>query len=294
MQHAPLLNATDLALYDRAATESATVVIRRYSTSFAWASRLMHPRIRTHIARIYALVRVADELVDGPAEAAGVDRDERRALLDALERETTRAIERGYSTNLVVHAFAITAREHGIGEELTAPFFASMRADIAPVEFDDVTLAAYIHGSAEVVGLMCLAVFERGRRRNDHERAKLADGAQRLGAAFQKINFLRDYAGDRDDLGRRYLSGPDGDLTHAAKAEVVRGIRNDLAVADAAIPLLDPSSRAAVWAARSLFGELVERLDRAPVSVLVRERVRVSDHVKARILLRALARKIAR
>ncbi|WP_197517480.1 phytoene/squalene synthase family protein [Microbacterium karelineae] len=294
MQRAPLLSATDLDLYDRAATESASIVVRRYSTSFAWASRLMAPRVRTHVARIYALVRVADELVDGPAEAAGVGRAERRTLLDALERETMRAIERGYSTNLVVHAFAITAREHGFGAELAAPFFASMRADIEPVDFDETALAAYIHGSAEVVGLMCLAVFEDGRTRSDRDRALLEDGARRLGAAFQKINFLRDYADDRDELGRCYLPGVDRDLTDAVKAATVRDIRRDLACADAAIPLIAPSARAAVWAARTLFGELVDRVDRVPVSTLVRERVRVPDSVKARILIRALARRAAR
>ncbi|WP_221584019.1 squalene/phytoene synthase family protein [Microbacterium sp. G2-8] len=294
MQRTPSLISTDLSLYNRAATDSATIVIRRYSTSFAWANRLMHSRVRADIARIYALVRVADEIVDGPAEAAGIDEEGRRAMLDALEAETTRACERGYSANLVVHAFALTAREYGIGRDLVGPFFASMRADLDAVEFDEDALATYIYGSAEVVGLMCLAVFEGERSRSYGERRALQEGARRLGAAFQKINFLRDYADDRNTLGRRYFPDTDDELTDARKDKIVREIRDDLAAADVAISLLDPSCRSAVWAARALFGELAARIDRTPAAIIARERVRVPDLVKAQILLRALARKVAR
>lgn len=290
------MNSTDLALYTSTANASSRVVIRRYSTSFGWASRLLPSGMRDHIARVYALVRIADELVDGPAESAGVDREMRAALLDDLEAETERGIRLGYSTNLVVHAFAMTARQYGIGMELCAPFFASMRRDLDATVFDEAELDDYIHGSAEVVGLMCLAVFEAGTVRDDRDRARLREGARRLGAAFQKVNFLRDFAGDHDDLGRTYLpavapTSPAPALTEASKSEAVTSIREDLRVADEAIPLLDPACRPAVWAARAMFGELTDRLDAAPASALMTTRVRVPDPVKARILVRALAMK---
>ncbi|MDQ0643362.1 phytoene/squalene synthase family protein [Microbacterium murale] len=290
------MNSTDLSLYTATANASARVVIRRYSTSFGWASRLLPGSMRDHIARIYALVRVADELVDGPAEAAGVDRETRAAMLDDLEAETERGLRLGFSTNLVVHAFATTARAHGIGMELCAPFFASMRRDLDAAVFDEAQLDEYIHGSAEVVGLMCLAVFEDGSNRGSGERERLQEGARRLGAAFQKVNFLRDFSGDHDELGRTYLPAaapvsPAPTLTDDSKAEAVASIRDDLRVADAAIPLLDPSCRPAVWAARAMFGELTDRLDAAPASALMTSRLRVPDPVKARILVRALAMK---
>ncbi|WP_206475555.1 phytoene/squalene synthase family protein [Microbacterium sp. KRD172] len=290
------MKSTDLALYTATADASARVVIRRYSTSFGWASRLLSGSMRDHIARIYALVRIADELVDGPAEAAGVDRENRAEMLDDLEAETARALRLGFSTNLVVHAFAATARAHGIGMDLCEPFFASMRRDLDATVFDDAELDEYIHGSAEVVGLMCLAVFEAGAVRDVSEREQLQEGARRLGAAFQKVNFLRDFAGDHDDLGRTYLpavapTSPAPALTEASKSEAVTSIREDLRVADEAIPLLDPACRPAVWAARAMFGELTDRLDAAPASALMTTRVRVPDPVKARILVRALAMK---
>ncbi|GGD66694.1 phytoene/squalene synthase family protein [Microbacterium murale] len=293
------MNSTDLALYTATANVSARVVIRRYSTSFGWASRLLPGSVRDHIARIYALVRIADELVDGPAEAAGVDREARAAMLDDLEAETERGLRLGFSTNLVVHAFAVTARAHGIGMDLCGPFFASMRRDIEAGVFDEAQLDEYIHGSAEVVGLMCLAVFEAGVVRDESERERLQEGARRLGAAFQKVNFLRDFAGDHDELGRTYLpaaapAGPAPTLSEASKSEAVASIREDLRVADASIPLLHPSCRPAVWAARAMFGELADRIDAAPASVLMTTRVRVPDPVKARILVRALAMKARR
>lgn len=288
------MNTTDLELYNATAKASASVVIRRYSTSFGWASRLLDEEVRSDIARIYALVRIADELVDGPAEAAGVDLRMRGVLLDELEAETARALELGYSTNLVVHAFALTARQHGIEMKLCRPFFTSMRKDLDAGSFDADELNEYIYGSAEVVGLMCLAVFESDRVRTDDQSAKLNDGARRLGAAFQKVNFLRDFADDRDDLGRAYLPGTTTALTEQSKAEVIASIRADLRAADSAIALLEPGCRSAVWAARAMFGELTDRIESTPVSTLTHTRVRVPNAVKASILARALRMKVRR
>lgn len=292
------MNTTDLELYNATAKASASIVIRRYSTSFGWASRLLDEDVRSDIARVYALVRIADELVDGPAETAGVDLRMRGLLLDELEAETARAIEVGYSTNLVVHAFALTARQHGIGMELCRPFFSSMRKDLHASSFDAAALNEYIYGSAEVVGLMCLAVFESDRVRTDDESAKLNNGARKLGSAFQKVNFLRDFADDRDDLGRAYLPGTTTaltlTLTEQSKAEVVASIRVDLRAADSAIALLEPGCRGAVWAARAMFGELTDRIESTPVSTLTHTRVRVPNPVKAGILARALRIKVHR
>ncbi|MCY7325184.1 MAG: squalene/phytoene synthase family protein, partial [Microbacteriaceae bacterium] len=136
------------SLYDRVAEETAGIVIRRYSTSFGLASRLLGPYVRQHVENIYALVRIADEIVDGAADAAGADRGTVARILDELERDTDEAMLTGYSANLVVHAFALTARDTGFGTELTAPFFASMRADLSATEHDQASFEAYVYGSA--------------------------------------------------------------------------------------------------------------------------------------------------
>ena len=123
-------------LYDRVAEETASVVIRRYSTSFGLAARLLGPGVRQHVENIYALVRVADEIVDGAAVESGLDTVGAARQLNELERETDAAVAEGFSSNLVVHAFALTARETGFGIEYTAPFFESMRTDLTASEHD--------------------------------------------------------------------------------------------------------------------------------------------------------------
>jgi phytoene synthase len=279
-----------LTLYDEVAQATASLVIRRYSTSFGMASRLLGAGIRQSVANIYALVRVADEIVDGGAEQAGLDRLRAEELLDAYEAETERALDVGYSADLVVHAFARTARAAGFGRELTRPFFASMRADLHETEHDAESFAAYVYGSAEVVGLMCLRVFVRDGARpyTPAELATLETGARALGAAFQKVNFLRDLAADHDKLGRSYFPGIDVTrLTEDEKNILLDDIDADLARAAATLPLLPRSSRRAVTLAQRLFRELARRLRRTPAEVLIRTRVRVPDPVKLRIALGA-------
>jgi phytoene synthase len=198
---------TNLGTYDAAAMASATTIIGHYSTSFGLAARLLSPGVRDEVRTIYALVRIADEIVDGAASEAGIDVAGQRELLDDLEQETERALARGFSTNLIVHAFATTARRVGIDPALTRPFFASMRRDLDPTPFTAESVAEYIYGSAEVVGLMCLRSFLHDSPRTAEQLAVLEHGARSLGAAFQKVNFLRDLAADRDALGRNYFPG---------------------------------------------------------------------------------------
>ena len=279
---------SDLSLYSRVAHRSSSRIIRDYSTSFGMASRLLTGNVRDRVEDIYALVRIADEVVDGAAEQAGLGVDRQRALLDALESETATAMREGYSTNLVVHAFALTAREAGFGVDLTEPFFASMRRDLSPVDFSPEELSAYIHGSAEVVGLMCLSVFLRGHALSETERSRLEEGARRLGSAFQKINFLRDLSTDWTVLGRNYFPGIDpGRLTEQQKAVLVADIRADLDAAGAVIPDLPKNCRRAVAAAHGLFSVLTDRVGSTPASELLSTRVRVSTRTKLAVLARA-------
>ena len=275
---------TGLSLYDAVADQTAAGVIRRYSTSFGLASRLLGPDVRQHVENVYALVRVADEIVDGPAAEAGLDVEAAGRCLDDYEAATERAIESGFSSDLVVHAFARTARATGFGTELTRPFFASMRADLSAREHDDESFRRYVHGSAEVVGLMCLRAFLVGHGHPASTRAALDEGACRLGAAFQKVNFLRDLAADFEHLGRSYFPGVDVDsFDETTKRRLVDDIDDDLRVAGEIIPVLPASSRRAVALAHGLFAELNRRLEATPASSLIRARVRVPNPVKLRI-----------
>lgn len=283
----PGRQALSLSPYDAAARASAATVIEHYSTSFGWATRLLHEPVRTHVRSIYALVRVADELVDDASQPWPQQR--RAELLDDLHAETLRALAVGGSANLVVHAFALTAREHGIGPDLIDPFFDSMRADLSVRVHNETSLTAYVYGSAEVVGLMCLRVFVGG---SQQRYSRLAPGARRLGAAFQKVNFLRDLNADHSLLGRTYFPGVDlSTFSDRERDLLLDDIDADLDAAAAAIDELPPSSRRAVRAAHALFAELSTRLRRTPAEQIARERVRVPDLAKARLVARAVMKK---
>ncbi len=274
---------TGLTLYNRTAQDAADAVIARYSTSFALACRLLGRRVRPHVRAVYALVRVADEIVDGPGSEAGVESTGLHAIVDHLEDEVRTATATGFSPNLVVHAFARTARECGIGEDLTHPFFESMRADLSTSSHDDASHDSYVYGSAEVVGLMCLQVFvNAGLPQPAAPAPPLVHGARRLGAAFQDINFLRDLADDRDRLGRDYLSIDSG--AHS-RGELLDRIDADLDAAAAVIPELPADCRRAVTAAHDLFRALAIRLRSDDGT---QGRVRVPDTRKAALAARAM------
>ncbi|GAB3604785.1 squalene/phytoene synthase family protein [Conyzicola nivalis] len=271
-------------LYDRVAEETASVVIRRYSTSFGMAARLLGPGVRQHVENIYALVRVADEIVDGAAVESGLDRAGAARQLNELERETDAAMAEGFSSNLVVHAFALTARETGFGTEYTAPFFESMRTDLTATEHDAESFDRYVYGSAEVVGLMCLRAFLLGQSLSDEQNERFVRGARALGAAFQKVNFLRDLAADFETLGRSYFPGVSVDsFTEEDKIRLLDDIDNDLRLSASIIPELPASSRKAVALAQGLFAELSVRLRATPAERLRTTRIRVPNPVKLRI-----------
>ena len=282
---------TGLALYTQAAERSSSVIIRSYSTSFGLAARLLAPEIRQHVENIYALVRVADEIVDGSAaeaKLAGGKVDPVHSL-DDLEKEVYRALNDRFSVNLVVHAFAHTANTVGFDRKIIAPFFESMRMDLWKTVHNKESFDKYVYGSAEVVGLMCLQAFVLGHDFSIADREKLVSGGRALGAAFQKVNFLRDLAADSDALGRSYFPGlVVADLTDAKRDELVADINADLAKSAISLRMLPKTSRRAVAAAHMLFEELNKKIAKTPASGLKTTRISVPNLKKFLIILKVL------
>lgn len=282
----PSNEPSSLERYLEAAERSSAEVIDTYSTSFGWASKLLGASEQQPVRNIYALVRVADEIVDGAAAEA---HDNPANLLDELEAETYRALASGFSANLVVHAFAHTAREAGIKRDIIEPFFHSMRMDLTEREHDQKSFDTYVYGSAEVVGLMCLKVFMVGRNYTKEERVTLIAGARALGAAFQKVNFLRDLAADFKKLGRSYFPNVNVEnFDQATQLRLIEDIENDLATSAKTLPLLPRGSRAAVAAAQMFFQALNERIRNTPAVVLIETRISVPNSQKLVILTKAL------
>ena len=281
---------TGLALYSQAAHRASKEVIYSYSTSFGMATRLLSKDVRHHVENIYALVRVADEIVDGSAaeaQALGAQLDP-EAELNAFEQETYRAMQLGFSTNLIIHAFAVTAREVGISKDIVEPFFYSMRQDLTETEHDQASFDKYVYGSAEVVGLMCLAAFVHGGSYTKDEKVALVKGARALGSAFQKVNFLRDLNADFKRLGRSYFPNVNvSNFDEATKDRLVADINQDLKVSALSLPLLPRSARAAVTAAQLLFAELNQAIGNTEAKKLIETRISVGNAKKLWLLAKS-------
>jgi len=268
-----------LRLYDRTAARTSAGVLAAYSTSFGLGTRLLGRRAQQDIRAVYALVRLADEVVD---TYRGQDAGDE---LDELEAQTHRALRTGYSTNLVVHAFARTARRVGITEAETVPFFASMRADLTVHTHDRASYEAYVYGSAEVVGLMCVRAFLNETRTPadpvvEPTPTQVA-GARALGAAFQKINFLRDLAVDTQELDRTYFPGTTpGDVTAEQLGQILDEVNADVAVARAALPELPTRARYAVAATLALYQRLLDDIARHTPAEILERRIRVPTPTK--------------
>ena len=277
--------------YDRMAVKAAHKVISSYSTSFSLATGLLSPSVRRDIRNLYAMVRIADEIVDGTVEAAGASHRECEQLLDDYEAAVLAAPAQRFHVDPVLHAYAQTARRCDFDPAHVRAFFASMRRDLTQSSHDQGSFDEYVYGSAEVIGLLCLQAFLVDHPVTDAERRRLEAGARSLGSAFQKVNFLRDLREDAGVLGRSYFPGVDiTSLTEDDKSRLVAEIRGELADAAAVIPLLPPTARAGVLAATNLFAELNERIDATPAAELARRRISVPRRTKAAILAKAVAR----
>ncbi len=269
-------------LYSEVCLECAQHITRRYSTSFSMGIRLFDAALRDPIYAIYGFVRFADEIVD-----TFHDHDKAQ-LLAEFKEQTYRAIDRRLSLNPVLQAFQETVRKYGIGTDLIDAFLYSMELDIEHRTYERALYDTYIYGSAEVVGLMCLKVFTYA---DPAEYARLEDPARRLGAAFQKVNFLRDISSDFHDRGRVYFPGVDfGTFTHEQKRSIEQEIADDFAAALVGIRALPRASRLGVHIAYLYFEDLLRRIQRADIERIRRERVRVPNRAKVSLMLGSAVR----
>ena len=136
---------------------------------------------------------------------------------------------------------------------------------------------------------MCLKAFVAGREYSAAEHQTMIAGARALGAAFQKVNFLRDLAADFQKLGRSYFPNVTvASFDEAQKSELIADIEADLSVSARTLPLLSASSRRAVAAAQMFFAALNDRIRNTSAEKLIETRISVPNSVKLWILLKAL------
>jgi phytoene/squalene synthetase len=262
--------------------ECSKLITNRYSTSFSSGIRVFDKKYREPIYAVYGFVRFADEIVDTFHDYP------KEELLDQFRKDTYTAIEKGVCLNPVLHAFQQTVRKYQIDLELIDAFLDSMEMDLHFQQYEDSMYKKYIYGSAEVVGLMCLKIFTEGDREL-YESLKAP--ACSLGAAFQKINFLRDMKSDYQDRGRVYFPGVDFvNFSLEDKVQIEKDIEKDFKDAYLGIVQLPSGVRLGVFLAYTYYVELFEKIRKAPVSRVVKERIRVNDWRKVALLFSSALR----
>ncbi|TAF48901.1 MAG: phytoene/squalene synthase family protein [Sphingobacteriia bacterium] len=266
-------------LFHEVSQACSRITTERYSTSFSSAIRLLNPAMRTPIFNIYGFVRFADEIVDS---FHGYDK---ATLLTEFKAATYEALDRGISLNPILHSFQLTVREFNIDRELIDAFLFSMEMDLDKRKYDRAGYEQYIYGSAEVVGLMCLYVFCHG---NVHQYAQLKPYARSLGAAFQKVNFLRDLKADYEGLERVYFPGCDfRNFTEKDKAEIEADIQKDFDHALQGIQRLPLQARFGVYVAYKYYLSLFKKIKKVQPQRILDERIRIPDYGKVFILAKA-------
>jgi phytoene synthase len=271
-----------LRIFHEVSQACSRLTTERYSTSFSSAIRLLNSEIQTPICNIYGLVRFADEIVD---TFHGHDKAH---LLAQFKRETYDAIERGISLNPILHSFQLTVNRYNIDHDLIEAFFNSMEFDLEKRSYDQSGYEEYIYGSAEVVGLMCLYVFLDG----DHtEYERLKPHARSLGAAFQKVNFLRDVRADFQDLNRVYFPGVDFScFTPDMKRQIEEDIAKDFRHAYEGIVQLPLKARFGVYLAYKYYLSLFKKIRNVQPQRILEERIRIPNYAKAWVATKAMIR----
>jgi phytoene synthase len=266
-------------------------IARRHGTTYYWATAILPREVRPHVHAIYAFCRYADDVVDArPEETAAA----RGARLAAFGDRFFHDLAAGSSSDPILAAVVASVQALGLDPGLFRRFLRSMRMDLERDRYATYAdLLDYMDGSAAVIGEMMLPALSAP--------PEAREAARSLGLAFQLTNFLRD-VGEDLDRGRVYLpwedvegAGAGADLLERRPSpRVVELLRFEIerarrlyAEADLGIPLLSPTPRRCVLAARRLYAGILERIERNDYDVFA-TRARVPTLVKLAVAGRML------
>ena len=267
-------------LFDNVSAECSKIATRSYSTSFSLGIYFLNNKLHNPIYAIYGFVRFADEIVDS------FDGYKKKELLEKFKKDTYEALEARISLNPILNSFQHVVHQYNIQIELIETFLLSMEMDLEKVDYSKENYEKYIFGSAEVVGLMCLNVFTEGNKKMYEE---LKQHAMKLGAAFQKVNFLRDLKSDYHTLGRIYFPGIDmTNFSQNTKREIELDIKNDFREALKGIKRLPNSSKGGVYLAYVYYYSLFKKIQNLPPKKILTERIRISNGEKFGLMLNSM------
>lgn len=267
-------------IFDLVSYSCSKTVTEMYSTSFSLATKMLHSSIRGDIYNIYGFVRFADEIVDTFHDY------DKAYLFDKFEQDLEDAIKHKISLNPILNSFQYSYHKYQIPYHLVASFMQSMRMDLSKKIYKtDKEYKAYIYGSADVVGLMCLKVFVKG---DQQEYENLKTSAMALGSAFQKVNFLRDLKDDFEGLDRTYFPNTNlRALDEESKSRIVAEINEDFRLGYEGIEKLPNTAKFGVYTAYKYYSKLLQKLQQTPPLEIQKTRIRVSNYQKFGLLAKS-------
>ena len=263
--------------------ERARQLNAAHGKTYYLATLLLPPAKRPYVHALYGFARYADDIVDDMDPAAGAQ--ERADRFEAWSERFLHSLQTRASDDPVIRAVIDTIGRWRIPVSYFADFLRAMRMDLTVTQyetFDD--LAAYMWGSAAVIGLEMLPIL--GGAGDQARPEAIRDRAIDLGVAFQLTNFIRDLS---EDLARGRIYLPQDSLAACnvdrARLERARAARTaDRPIRDlmaleieraralyrAAVPgieLVHPSSRDCLRTAATLYGGILDVIERADYDV---------------------------
>ncbi|NNG21316.1 phytoene/squalene synthase family protein [Naumannella sp. ID2617S] len=283
----------------------AARITRQHGTTYYWGTLLLPPRQRRDVFAVYALCRLADDIVDEPdfrhpsVPPSGTPAER----LAAFRGWFFSGLADGGVADPLLAAAVDSIRRRGTDPECFERFFDAMALDLTRTTWASwpALRDGYMEGSAAVIGEMMLPVLEPLS-------PAAREPARALGLAFQLTNFLRD-VGEDLDRGRVYLPqdelaahGADPWLRRVTPAwrsfmaeQLVRN-RELYHQARTGLPHLPGGSRRCVGTALILYSRILDRIEAADFDVFS-GRIRVPRREKlagfARAALPGGARRFA-
>ncbi|MDY7109521.1 MAG: phytoene/squalene synthase family protein [Planctomycetota bacterium] len=267
---------------------------RRRAKNFYYGLKLLPEPQRSALYAVYAWMRRADDLADGPRR---VDTELARARLEDFRRATTAVFDGGgIDDDPVLISLREVADRYPIRLEHFEAMLDGQLDDLIHRRYDTFDeLREYCYRVASTVGLICITIWGY----DDEHAAMLAVDR---GIAFQLTNVLRDFVED-DDIGRVYLPAEDfarHGLDPAALrrwADEPRCRRFVLEQVERAESfyrrsqplddLIDRDCLPTLWAMTAIYRGLLAKMKRDPRQIVSGPRIRLTAAHKGLIALRA-------
>jgi phytoene synthase len=275
-----------------ASYKSAEAVARSRARNFYYSFVVLPAEKRRAFCAVYAFMRYCDDISDGDSGP-----EAKRRMLRKWRAQLDGVFSGAFAPNPILPAFRDAVQNFSIPAEYFHWLIDGAEMDLTSAQYETFEdLYKYCFNVASSVGLVCLQIFG-----SKEERAKKY--AEECGIAFQLTNILRDIREDAS-MGRIYLPQEDLRRFGYSPEELRRGIFDErfrslmMFEADRArhyygqgwklLPLVESTSRPALWAMIQIYERILERIVKKQFDVF-REPIHLPGMEKVSVALRALA-----